>query len=398
LISVIIRSTDTICVAFDRKIFTSKEDAYAQIERMRVDLTSPILGKCNIIVNYETEYCERNFDIAVGVELIGKLRKDSKYAEKIISFSSDMACLVCNKAELENAYVEMIKYLEEAPCQIIGAFYEIYYDDGTVELKVPVRKLSHLADKHKNDDISILFENDVDAVGKWEFIDLVPSEEQFNLAKVKYHCSVWLNELYFLPKGEWFWAVSGWTKDYLFTTSGCPERVYKNKYTIKMINNQQLLFLEMKDYENEARGGVPTIWIYKKVSDKEFSRNDIRIRDNVDFAFESDVRIIGRWIVNDFVLEADNFNPSVQNFTKEQLFFISAEFKVDGSCIETLEPTVNRTYAVEWTKVTLLDKKHELASAYEIRIYDGTEYLFIEWKSGDYEFGGRKPYYYVFIR
>lgn len=64
----------------------------------------------------------------------------------------------------------------------------------------------------------------------------------------------------------------------------------------------------------------------------------------------------------------------------------------------TLEPPINRTNTVNWTKGTLLEKNNKLAPAYEMKIINGKEYLFIEWKSGDYQFGGRKPYYYVFIR
>ena len=34
----------------------------------------------------------------------------------------------------------------------------------------------------------------------------------------------------------------------------------------------------------------------------------------------------------------------------------------------------------------------------EIRVVDGKEYMIIEWKSGDYRFGGYDTNYYVFTR
>ena len=35
---------------------------------------------------------------------------------------------------------------------------------------------------------------------------------------------------------------------------------------------------------------------------------------------------------------------------------------------------------------------------YEIKTIDGKEYLFKEWKCGDYSFGGGRVYFYVFTR
>jgi hypothetical protein len=49
-----------------------------------------------------------------------------------------------------------------------------------------------------------------------------------------------------------------------------------------------------------------------------------------------------------------------------------------------------------WTKDFLLRKN--LACAYELRTIEGREYLFLEWKSGDYVYGGQEPPYYIFIR
>jgi hypothetical protein len=49
-----------------------------------------------------------------------------------------------------------------------------------------------------------------------------------------------------------------------------------------------------------------------------------------------------------------------------------------------------------FTKGFLLRK--DLACAYEIQNIYGKDYLFMEWKNGDYIYGGRKPQYYVFAR
>lgn len=48
-----------------------------------------------------------------------------------------------------------------------------------------------------------------------------------------------------------------------------------------------------------------------------------------------------------------------------------------------------------WTRGLIIDKKEKLASKYEIKELKGDTYLFCEWKSGDYKFGGMQPQYYV---
>ena len=51
-----------------------------------------------------------------------------------------------------------------------------------------------------------------------------------------------------------------------------------------------------------------------------------------------------------------------------------------------------------WTKGYVLRKWNHTACAYEIRTIGGRDYLFMEWKSGDYLYGGAEPGYYVFAR
>lgn len=51
-----------------------------------------------------------------------------------------------------------------------------------------------------------------------------------------------------------------------------------------------------------------------------------------------------------------------------------------------------------WTKGYVLRKWNRTACAYEIREIDGVEYLIMEWKSGDYRWGGFETDYYVFVR
>ena len=64
--------------------------------------------------------------------------------------------------------------------------------------------------------------------------------------------------------------------------------------------------------------------------------------------------------------------------------------------------TSYRYYAKEqmqtWTKGYVLRKWNRTACAYKIRTIGGRDYLFMEWKSGDYIYGGMDPGHYVFAR
>ena len=125
--NIIVRSTDNIRVAFARNYYPSKVDALNEINTMASNLPNGIVGKRKIIINYETEYREADFDLATCVEIVGNLPKNTPYKEKNISFSNNVAALICNTIELDDAYKAMIKYLEGSNYKVCGAYYEIYY-------------------------------------------------------------------------------------------------------------------------------------------------------------------------------------------------------------------------------------------------------------------------------
>lgn len=51
-----------------------------------------------------------------------------------------------------------------------------------------------------------------------------------------------------------------------------------------------------------------------------------------------------------------------------------------------------------WTKGFVLRKWNRSACAYEIVTENGKDYLIMEWKSGDYSWGGFDTDYYVLMR
>ena len=88
------------------------------------------------------------------------------------------------------------------------------------------------------------------------------------------------------------------------------------------------------------------------------------------------------------------FDPNAQCVEKSVLVTAMIRFFVRGLCIKTFKTKHERT--LRYTKGYVLNHSEQTAEEYFIREIDGIEYLFVQHKSGDYTFGGKEPYWYVF--
>lgn len=235
------------------------------------------------------------------------------------------------------------------------------------------------------------FINDEDVIGKWEYYDIIQSEEQFDFNKTKSKIiNKGFKEIYFLPNGQKYWIFEGWTKGFLFTHYGGDEPVICNKYTLKKINNEIYMFLVVYD---SANGDEPYINVLKKISSQKYDLSEIGRHDNIDLPFDMDENILGLWKTVDVV---DNINDFIINKpTVATLWLKSVYFNEDGTVIRLYD---NDEWHDFWTKGVLIDKNKVTASAYKIKLINNKEYLFVEWKMGNYVYGGAKPNYHVFER
>ena len=110
MFNIIVRATDEVRVAYIRKNYLSKTDAFDDIEKIKSNLPKAILGKRKIIINYETEYREADFDLAACMEIVGKLPLSCEYEEKTISLGTNVASLICKADELDDAYKAMGRF------------------------------------------------------------------------------------------------------------------------------------------------------------------------------------------------------------------------------------------------------------------------------------------------
>ena len=116
--------------------------------------------------------------------------------------------------------------------------------------------------------------------------------------------------------------------------------------------------------------------------------------------FVNDEQIIGKWRAYSFLADKSekcDFRPKEEPI--EDLYFKEIEFWENGSCRCVYEDDIfEGDDVVVWTKNYLLRKWNWSACEYEIKTINGTDYMIIEWKSGDYRYGGYDTNYYVFTK
>lgn len=237
------------------------------------------------------------------------------------------------------------------------------------------------------------FENDEEVIGKWEIIGIYAVKEDFydNFLCVKNFYGGELKYLYFLPEGEQYWSFS-WTKGFLNSP-------VNNEYETETIGNELYMFVNLKEYEY-TRGGKPTCLVLKKIDSNRYSAESIAKKDDIDKPFVNDERIIGKWKAHSFIGESwdkNDFDTKAESI--EELYFREAEFFPKGSCrLVYADDVFEGDDKAVWTRGFLLRKWNWSACEYEIRNVDGKDYMIIEWKSGDYRYGGYDTNYYVFTR
>ncbi|MBF0553558.1 MAG: hypothetical protein HQK96_03265 [Nitrospirae bacterium] len=112
-----------------------------------------------------------------------------------------------------------------------------------------------------------------------------------------------------------------------------------------------------------------------------------RIEDKTDLPFVDDPVVVGQWTSVDYVPDPGVFKPETRSWNGD-LFLKGLTFQAGGST-----DTVWK-----WTKGVVIDEHSKTASKYEIRIIGDKQYMFLEWKSGDYTIRHMKPKYYVLMR
>jgi len=242
----------------------------------------------------------------------------------------------------------------------------------------------------ENTDIG--FENDERVIGKWQVEGGTDALGDRNRI------------MYFLPGGEFYWCF-GWSKGKIIYDDGASRFV--NDYRLEERSGELYMIVNFKSQDYPETGETTAIAL-RKLDSVAYTRDMIARKDNISKPFIPDDRVLGKWkgfcyFRPDEVAPADfvpyENPPKGSNNYLADPYFKEIEFREGGH--------VTAVYADEviegddkhvWTRGFWLRKWNSSACAYEIKVFEGREYLIIEWKSGDYRFGGCESDYYVMVR
>lgn len=120
------------------------------------------------------------------------------------------------------------------------------------------------------------------------------------------------------------------------------------------------------------------------------------IEDKIDYPFVNDPSVIGLWESVDLVDQPEQFVPG-KHFSEDPLFLKQLAFMKDGSTLIAINKGNGKLSPSRytWTKGMALDKEQKTNSKYSIKEIDGINYMFFEWKCGDYIFFHMDPPYFV---
>lgn len=270
-------------------------------------------------------------------------------------------------------------------------------DKNEIQVVAEVVKLGdEMGELHE--DSNLIFEDDEQVIGKWKVVGEYAVKEDFYSEQGERRESDMGNkdrEIYFLPGGEDYWIYS-WTKGYLKLNGG--DQSCLCRYQIEDDQGSRFMFVEHKSYEY-LRGGRPTVLVLEQVDKNRYTKREIAREDDTDMPFVNDERVLGDWKAFDFIRNREEFAPDGNHLPQDRLLFKHMHFGENGFLSSVyMDETASGKEIQSWTKGYVLKYYNHTACAYEIVTVDDIDYMIIEWKSGDYRWGGYDTDYYVFIR
>lgn len=289
---------------------------------------------------------------------------------------------------------------------------EDMFADKKSELEQKLRDLEALKEKLSGgiimkqtykpltEDVDMPFENDEQVIGKWLVLGECGDSDSFPT----FVLGDGHRHLYFLPGGENYWCF-GWTKGKLIYGDG--ENCFANDYKIEQRGDDLYMVVDLKSFDYPETGETTAIAL-RKLDSVHYTKDQISRKDDINKPFINDERVIGKWkafcCFDPAELEKEDFipleNPPEGSWNyMDDPYFKEIVFSEGGHCTAVYgEETISGDDKHTWTRGYWLRKWNSNACAYEIKEFGGREYLLIEWKSGDYRFGGRKSSYYVMTR
>lgn len=335
---------------------------------------------------------------------IGDLAKLSGVTVKAIRFYEKKKLLIPAEVDFYTGYryydensikrLAEIVYLKKLGFSLkeIASFDENTIKQKTKQLEMDIVKLRqniaalNLIHKNKKGEFVMQsFLNDAQAVGKWQRVCAVKSKEEFLSGKYKDNKEIFehFKEIVFLPEGKGYWCFTSWTKGQI--------NVSWTSTPLKFEIEDNYMFITVTDTYDDSDKDIV---VYRKIDSKKYTREDLVISDNIDVPFENDPQALGLWKSVDYIDINTQYNPDKKNWGGE-LWLDSLSILPNGEVVVT--QAKGQPYKAKWSKGMIgFCFEAPVAMHYEIKTINGKNYLIMEWKSGDYIFGGYVNGCYVF--
>ncbi len=272
--------------------------------------------------------------------------------------------------------LEEIKYFneEEVPDKILD------YEKKILNIKSQIEALKELSFKGREVLKMRKFINDERVIGKWKLIGV--SENLQNAKNGKFmEDDYQIKELYLLPEGKKYWVIS-WTKDSVYISG--------RECHYQLDNHLMYLTINGSSEEEESK-----IAVYEKIDNRKYDVMEIKVKDNTNLDFVKDDDLVGFWNTVDFIVNKNSFNPFKLQSMKGSLPLQKLTFTPDGQVYINYKGNEEIKGAL-YTKDFIINLcLKDTVSKYFFQIIEGKTYLIVEWKSGDYVFGGMINGYYV---
>lgn len=221
------------------------------------------------------------------------------------------------------------------------------------------------------------FINDELAIGKWKLVGISSTKDDFKHNKLLDE-DINIKELYLMEKGLKYWVIS-WSKNIIY--------IKDDPYKYEIEGNKLYLYLTGL-YNDEEK-----VAVYEKIDNKHYIKEEILHKDNTQVPFVPDNNLVGLWNCVGLVDGFDLFDPSTME--KEDLFLKNLSVFPLGDAHIVFSNGFSGN--ISYTKGYIKDLCYEnTMCAYVIKEINSKKYLIVEWKSGDYIYGGYVACCYVF--
>ena len=248
-------------------------------------------------------------------------------------------------------------------------------------------------------DILLLpFEDDSQVVGKWQLCGKILDENDLTaLEEVGGNAAD--KEIIFMPGGTFAWKYF-WTKGTLYRSSSKYTLAIPNSYRTLERNGVRYMIIQFMSNDCIDNGGDPIFLLYRQIDTVAYTEYKIRSHiDKTDLPFVEDSLVHGEWKAYDFLPKISDFDPYEKYSDDQCIYMVDIRFLPRGICTRRIRSrSGTASLMLRYTKGYVLNDQEMTAEEYQIKVFDGKEFLFVQHKSGDYSYGGMTPYWYVFKR